>query len=103
MLPQLAALTRPPALLATLDGMELQAGQIHSARASVLLVDMPLVQQLLVQVQRTALHVRLADTVKTEPQSHSARALVLLVVTRWRILLLVQVLKTALHAAVVST
>ena len=74
-----------------------------NAQVNVQQVDMPLVQQLLVQVQRTASHVRLADTVKTEPQSHSARALVLLVGTRWRILLLVQLLKTALLVALVDT
>ena len=45
-------------------------------------VDMPLIQQLLVQVQRTALHVRLADTVQLARQHLHALVLVLLADTR---------------------
>ena len=86
------------ALHVTLDGMELQAGHIHSARAIVLLVVTRWRILLLVQLLKTALHVTLDGMELQAGQIHSARALVLLVVTRWRILLLVQVLKTALLA-----
>ena len=59
-----AVTVHPRALLALRADMARRLRPHRNAQANVQQVDMPLIQQLLVQVQRTALHVRLADTVQ---------------------------------------